>query len=69
MIARIPASRAAIEDMIERLIDRLDAMDGDADLEPDQDGEAEPQEARRQPLFLTNDIAPAKRLGPSRRAA
>ncbi len=31
----------ALADLIDRLIDRLDALDGDADEEPDQDGEVD----------------------------
>jgi hypothetical protein len=31
----------ALADLIERLIDRLDALGGDADAEPDQDGEVD----------------------------
>jgi len=31
----------ALEALAERLIDRLDAMDGDADSEPDDEGEAD----------------------------
>jgi hypothetical protein len=69
MIARIPTSRAAIEDMIERLIARLDTMDGDPDAEPDHDSEAAPHEASLQPICMTIDFAPAKTLGSARRAA
>ena len=32
----IPLTRKAIEDEIERLIDLLDCVDGDADFEPDE---------------------------------
>ncbi len=32
---------AALAELAERLIERLDALDGEADAEPDQDGEAD----------------------------
>lgn len=32
---------AALAELVERLIERLDALDGEADAEPDQDGEAD----------------------------
>ncbi len=39
VLAALPAP--ALADLTERLIDRLDALDGDADAEPDQDGEVD----------------------------
>lgn len=38
----MPTRRQQIEDAIERLIALLDAMDGDADLEPESDLNANP---------------------------
>ncbi|WP_158600885.1 hypothetical protein [Teichococcus wenyumeiae] len=55
--------------MIERLIARLDAMDGDPDMEPDHDGEAEPDEASLQPLTMARDARPAAVHTRARRAA
>jgi hypothetical protein len=57
---RIPQGRQAIEDMIERLIQRLDAMDADADMEPDVDGEEEAEETTLQPRSLAPSFLPAK---------
>jgi len=37
--AQPPHPRQLIEDEIERLIGLLDALDGDADFEPDEEGE------------------------------
>ena len=42
VLAALPAP--ALADLTERLIDRLDALDGDANAEPDQDGEADQDE-------------------------
>ena len=39
VLAALPAP--ALADLTERLIDRLDALDGDTDAEPDHDGEAD----------------------------
>jgi len=45
------SDRARVEDLIERLISLLDARDAPlADMEPDDDGEAEPAEASLQPV-------------------
>lgn len=57
---QLPQSRQAIEDMIERLIQRLDAMDGDADLEPDMDGEEAAEEVSLQPPSLAPCYRPTK---------
>lgn len=53
-------SRAALEDLIERSLAALDAMDGDSDLEPDDHREAEPDEASIQPPTLAPDWHPAR---------
>lgn len=58
--------RARIEALIERLIATLDAMDGDPDLEPGAEAEAEPEEASAQPAELHVLRVPARRI---RRAA
>ena len=39
VLAALPAP--ALADLAERLIDRLDTLNGDADAEPDDDGEAD----------------------------
>lgn len=39
VLAALPAP--ALADLAERIIDRLNVLDGDADAEPDQDGEAD----------------------------
>ena len=53
------ALREAILDRVERLLDLADALDGDPDLEPDHDGEAEPDEASLHPVTLAADRVPA----------
>ena len=52
--------RAALEDLIERSLTALDAMDRDVDMEPDADGEAEPDEVSAQPATLAPDWQPAQ---------
>lgn len=47
--------RAALEDVITLAIAELDAMDWDCDLEPDYEGEEEPDEATAQPMTLAPD--------------
>lgn len=45
--------RARLENLAQQVIDMLDALDAQyADLEPDHDGEAEPDEASAQPATL-----------------
>ncbi len=39
VLAALPAP--VLADLAERIIDRLDALDGDGDAEPDDDGEAD----------------------------
>ena len=53
------ALREAILDRVERLLDLADALDGDPDLEPDHDGEVEPDEASLHPATLAADRVPA----------
>lgn len=53
--------RARLEQLIEEAIEALDALDaGHADMEPDADGEAEPDEASAQHATLAPDRTPAK---------
>lgn len=47
--------RATLEDIITRAIAQLDALDWDPDLEPDSDGEVEPDEASEQLVTLSPD--------------
>ncbi|TPG49552.1 hypothetical protein EAH89_21320 [Roseomonas nepalensis] len=57
------AIRARLELLLEEVIEALDALDAfRADMEPDQDGEAEPDEESAQPAALTPDRAPSKVL-------
>jgi hypothetical protein len=49
--------RAQLEALITDALDMLDDLDGDTNLEPDADGEAEPEEASAQPLTLAPDRA------------
>ncbi|UFN48123.1 hypothetical protein LPC08_19205 [Roseomonas sp. OT10] len=56
---RTPEGRAEAEDLVERLLARLDALDGDPDMEPNADGEAEPDEASLHPVTLAADRVPA----------
>jgi hypothetical protein len=57
-----PANRAAAEDMIELLAQRLDAMDGDPHMELDQDGELEDAEESQQALTLAHYHATDRRI-------
>ncbi|MCK8788291.1 hypothetical protein M0638_28470, partial [Roseomonas sp. NAR14] len=60
--------RARIEALAAWLIDLLDRLDGDAEAEPDHDGEEEPDEAWMQPAMLgAAELVPARRI--ARRAA
>jgi hypothetical protein len=54
--------------LVTNTIDMLDALDGDYDLEPDVEGEAEPDEVSPQPATLVPDWArPVQVLRPSHR--
>ncbi|WP_424135139.1 hypothetical protein [Roseomonas chloroacetimidivorans] len=60
--------RARLEVLVTNTIDMLDALDGDYDLEPDAEGEAEPDEASQQPVTLVPDwVRPVQVLRPSHR--
>jgi hypothetical protein len=50
--------RAQLEALITDALDMLDRLDGDTDLEPDADYEAEPDEASAQPITLAMDRFP-----------
>lgn len=57
----IPTLRTRLELLIQEVIDALDELDAaQADLEPDAEGEAEPEEASAQPPTLAPDQYPAK---------
>ncbi|MCK8787624.1 hypothetical protein M0638_24975 [Roseomonas sp. NAR14] len=60
------AERRRIEQEVEAPIERLDALDGDPDAEPDHDGEAEPDECSVVPLHLYVARAPVRRIGRAR---
>jgi hypothetical protein len=47
-----------LEALITDALDMLDGLDGDTDLEPDADGEAEPDEASAQPFTFSMDRFP-----------
>ena len=63
----IATLREAILDRVEQLLDLADALDGDPDLEPDADGEAEPDEASLHPATLAADRVPAVLVRPPAR--
>jgi hypothetical protein len=50
--------RTQLAALITDALDMLDRLDGDTDLEPDAEGEAEPEEASAQPLTLAMDRFP-----------
>ncbi|TPG41934.1 hypothetical protein EAH89_28215 [Roseomonas nepalensis] len=63
-----PALRARIEALAAFLVDLLDAADAPhADIEPDTDGELEPDEASTQPATLCPDRARVRTYRPSAR--
>ncbi|UFN49398.1 hypothetical protein LPC08_01765 [Roseomonas sp. OT10] len=55
----VAAQRAALESIVARALAMLDALDGDPDMEPNADGEAEPDEASLHPATLAADRVPA----------
>jgi hypothetical protein len=50
--------RAQLEALITDALDMLDDLDGDTNMEPDAEGEAEPDEASAQPFTLAMDRFP-----------
>lgn len=66
--ATIPLDlRARLEALVDGILALLDAMDGDPDMEPDDDGEEDVTEASAVPLTLAPDRLPASVIPLSRR--
>ncbi|WP_424140004.1 hypothetical protein [Roseomonas chloroacetimidivorans] len=67
-VAELRALREMLEGLVTNTIDFLDSLESDTDLEPDVEGEAEPDEVSAQPVTLVPDwIRPVQVLRPSHR--